>query len=65
MLNIRFGIVRNVRRIEIDSEVEGDKSALEFTASIASAYRLSTSKAKLSEQNSGIPGLDRLVNTTG
>jgi hypothetical protein len=37
--------------IEINSGVEADKPALEFTAFIASAYRLSTSKVKLSELN--------------
>jgi hypothetical protein len=35
--------------------------ALEFTASIASVYRLSTSKVKLSELNSDIPGLENLL----
>jgi hypothetical protein len=34
-------------RIEINSEVEADKAARDFTASIASAYRLSTSKVTL------------------
>jgi hypothetical protein len=48
-------------RIEINSGVEADKAALEFTASIASAYRLSTSKAKIPELNSHIPGLDKLL----
>jgi hypothetical protein len=31
-------------RIEINSEVEADKVARDFTASVASAYRLATSK---------------------
>jgi hypothetical protein len=48
-------------RIEINAGVEADKAALEFTASIASAYRLSTSKVKLAELNSDVPGLDRLL----
>jgi hypothetical protein len=48
-------------RIETNSGIEADKGALEFTASIASAYRLSTSKVKLSELNSDIPSLDRLL----
>jgi hypothetical protein len=48
-------------RIEINSGVEADKTAFEFTASLATAYRLSTSKFKLSEVNSDIPGLDRLL----
>jgi hypothetical protein len=34
----------------------------EFTASIASAYRLSTSKVNISEVNTDLPGLDRLLN---
>jgi hypothetical protein len=48
-------------RIEINSGVEADKAALKFTASIASAYRPSTSKVKISELNSDIPGLDKLL----
>jgi hypothetical protein len=36
------------------SGVQTNKAALEFKASIASAYRLSTSKVKLSELNSDI-----------
>jgi hypothetical protein len=48
-------------RIEINSGLEADKATLEFTTSIASAYRPSTSKVKLSELNSDIPGLDRLL----
>jgi hypothetical protein len=35
-------------RIEINSGAEADKEALTFTASLASAYRLSTSKITLS-----------------
>jgi hypothetical protein len=48
-------------RIEINSGVEADKAACAFTASIASAYRLSTSKITLADLNSGLPGLDRLL----
>jgi hypothetical protein len=47
--------------IEINSGVEADKAARAFTASVASAYRLSTSKITLSELNSDPPGLDRLL----
>jgi hypothetical protein len=36
-------------RIEINSGAEADKAVFEFTASIASAYRPTTSKIKLSE----------------
>jgi hypothetical protein len=47
-------------RIEINSGAEAHKAALALTASIASAYRLSTSKITLSELNNDLPGLDRL-----
>jgi hypothetical protein len=47
--------------IEIASEVEADRVAREFTASIPSAYRLSTSKITLSDLNNDLPGLDRLL----
>jgi hypothetical protein len=48
-------------RIEINSGAEADKAARTFTAFTASAYRLSTSKIALSELNSDLPGLDRLL----
>jgi hypothetical protein len=48
-------------RIEINSGVETDKAARDFIASIASAYRLATSKVTLSDINNDIPGLDRLL----
>jgi hypothetical protein len=48
-------------RTEINSGAEADKAALEFTASIVSVYRLSTSKVKLSEPNSDITGLEELL----
>jgi hypothetical protein len=48
-------------RIKINSGVEADKAARNFTASIASAYRLATSKVTLSDINNDIPGLDRLL----
>jgi hypothetical protein len=48
-------------RIEINSGVEVDKAASDFTASIASAYRLANSKVTLSDINYDIPGLDRLL----
>jgi hypothetical protein len=47
-------------RLEINTG-EADKAASEFIASIASAYRLSTSKVKISEVNTDLPGLDRLL----
>jgi hypothetical protein len=47
-------------KIEIKSGVEADKAARNFSASIASAYRLSTSKITLLDLNNDLPGLDRL-----
>jgi hypothetical protein len=48
-------------RVKINSGVEADKAARAFTASIASAYRLSTNKITLSDLNNDVPGLDRLL----
>jgi hypothetical protein len=48
-------------RIEINSGVEADKAARAFTASIASACRLSTTKITLSELNNDLRDLDRLL----
>jgi hypothetical protein len=48
-------------RLEINTGVEAYKAAREFTASIASAYRLSTSKVKISDVKLELPGLDRLL----
>jgi hypothetical protein len=48
-------------RIKTNSGVEADKAAHDFTASIASAYRLATSKVTLSDTDNNIPGLDRLL----
>jgi hypothetical protein len=48
-------------RIEINSDVEADKAARNFTASVASSYRLATSKVTLSDINNDIPGRDRLM----
>jgi hypothetical protein len=47
--------------IEINSGVEADKAARDFTATIASAYRQSTNKVTLSDINNDIPGLNRLL----
>jgi hypothetical protein len=44
-------------RIEINSGAEAVKAAHAFTASIASAYGLLTSKITLSELNNDLPGL--------
>jgi hypothetical protein len=49
-------------RIEVNSSVEADKAARDYTASIASAYRLPTSRITISELNSDLPGLDHLLN---
>jgi hypothetical protein len=48
-------------RIEINSGVEADKATRSFTASIASAYRLSTSMITLTDLNNDLPGPDRLL----
>ncbi|PNF15438.1 hypothetical protein B7P43_G18173, partial [Cryptotermes secundus] len=42
-------------KLENNSGVEGDKTACDFAASIASAYRLSTSKITLSDINNDLP----------
>jgi hypothetical protein len=47
-------------KIEIKSRVEADKAAREFSASIASAHRLSTSRVTILDLNNDLPGLDRL-----
>jgi hypothetical protein len=48
--------------IEINSRIEADKAASDFTASVASVYRLSTSGVTLSDLHNNLPGLDRLLN---
>jgi hypothetical protein len=48
-------------RIQINSGVEANKAEREFTASRTSAYRLTTSKVTLTDMNSDLPGLDRLL----
>jgi hypothetical protein len=48
-------------RIEINSGAEADKAVRAFTASTASAYRLSTSKITLSKLNNALPGLEQLL----
>jgi hypothetical protein len=47
-------------KIEIKSGIEADKAARDFTASIASAYRQSTSKITLFDINNDLPGSDRI-----
>jgi hypothetical protein len=48
-------------RTEINSGVEADKAARYFTASVASAYRLATSKVTHSDINNNLSGLDWLL----
>jgi hypothetical protein len=48
-------------KVEINSSVEADKAARDFTASIASARRLSTRKITLLDINNDLPRLDRLL----
>jgi hypothetical protein len=45
-------------RIQINSEQEADKAARDFTACIASAYGLSTSKITLSDLDKDLCGLN-------
>ena len=51
-------------KLKINSELEADKAARGFTASISLAYKLSTHKATLYELNNNLPGLDRLLRET-
>jgi hypothetical protein len=48
-------------RLEINSRVEADKAARAFTASSASAYRLTTSRITLWKLNNDLLGLHRLL----
>jgi hypothetical protein len=50
-----------VKITEINSGVEADKAARAFTASIASAYGLSTNKITLTDLTRDLPGLDRVL----
>jgi hypothetical protein len=47
--------------IEINSGAEADDVARNFAASVASAYRLLTRNVTLSDINSDLPDLDRLL----
>jgi hypothetical protein len=49
------------RTIQINSGEEVDKAARDFTAYIASAYRLLTRKITLSDLNNELPGLESLL----
>jgi hypothetical protein len=48
-------------RIEINSVVEADLAARNFAASVASGFRLSTSKITLSDINNDLPSLDPFI----
>jgi hypothetical protein len=48
-------------KIQINSEQEADKAARDFTASIASAYRIATSKITLLDVNKDMPGVENLL----
>jgi hypothetical protein len=48
-------------KIGSNLEVEADKAVRDFTASIVSPYRLSTSKITLSNINNDLPGLAQLL----
>jgi hypothetical protein len=48
-------------KVEINSGVEADKAARDFTAFIASACRLATSKVTLLDINNDLPGLDQVL----
>jgi hypothetical protein len=48
-------------QIKIQSVVEADKEASDFTASVVSAYRVSTRKVTLSDINNDFPGLHHLL----
>jgi hypothetical protein len=48
-------------QVKINSGVEVDKAARDFTASVASAYRLSTIKITLSDIHNDLPGLYHLL----
>jgi hypothetical protein len=52
-------------KIRIHSSNEADRAARDFTASIASAYRLSTRKTTILDRKYEIPGLDRSFKHAG
>jgi hypothetical protein len=49
-------------RTEVNSGVEANKAAHDFTTSVASVYRLSTTSVTITELNNDLPGLNRLLN---
>jgi hypothetical protein len=48
-------------RVQINSCIEADSASREFAASIASAYKLSTKKTRISHRNRGSSSLERLL----
>jgi hypothetical protein len=52
-------------RIQINWGQEADKAARNFTAAVASAYRLSTNKLTLADLNKDPLGLESLINISG
>jgi hypothetical protein len=54
-------LYQNLASALISPKIEADKVARDFTASTASAYRLSTSEVTFPNINSDLPGLNRLL----
>jgi hypothetical protein len=48
-------------RLEINTGIEANKAAHDFTASVASVYRLSIIKVALSDVNNNLPGFGGLL----
>jgi hypothetical protein len=63
MLNNHFGMAADLLSpgIEINSGIEANKAACNFTASVSSAYRLLTGMFTLSELNNNLPGVAHLL----
>jgi hypothetical protein len=58
----RLGTVSKSPRIEVNSEEEADKAARNFTASLASAFRLSSCKVTLLDmKNHDLPGFHLMI----
>jgi hypothetical protein len=56
--SLAFELISSI--IQINSREQADKASRNFTASIASAYWLSTRKITLSNLNNDLPGLESL-----
>jgi hypothetical protein len=57
----RFATKLISTKIQIYSEEEAERSARDLTASIASVYRIATSKITLSDINKDMTGLEKLL----